>query len=469
MVGVDDGRRATCGRRADAGVDVDEPGPGHDGTVQPDAVPEILVGHVDVDAFFASVEQRDKPSLRGRPVVVGGVGPRGVVATASYEARAFGVHSAMPMAEARRRCPSAAILAGRFQAYRASSDEIMAVLRRLAEVVEPVSLDEAYIAIPAADVGGHVERVRCEIRAATQLSASVGVGRTKLVAKIASDDAKPDGVRLVIQDEQAYLDPLPIRRLPGLGPQTEARLHRLGISTVRQLRSLDLTELTGLLGQAHGGLLSRLARAQDDRPVLSEHEVKSVSVEETFDTDVSDPATVEATVSRMAAQVGARLRAGGVSGRTVTVKARYPDFTTLSRSATRPGPTDDGRTIARMAAALLSELDMSAGVRLLGVGCSGLTPWVQDDLFDPPNDDDTARPVAASGDDRDAARPRDRGGWTPGQDVTHDEHGPGWVWGSGAGLVTVRFETRHSAPGPVRTFRFDDPCLRASDPEPLDP
>lgn len=400
-------------------------------------------------------------------MVVGGVGPRGVVATASYEARAFGVHSAMPMAEARRRCPAAAILAGRFGAYRTSSDEVMAVLRRLADVVEPVSLDEAYVTIPAAGVGEHVERARREIRASTQLSASVGVGRTKLVAKIASDDAKPDGVRLVVEDEQAYLDPLHVRRLPGLGPQTEARLQRLGITTIRQLRSLDLTELTGLLGQAHGSLLFRLAHAQDDRSVLSEHEVKSVSVEETFEADLSDSAAVQATVARMSAQVGARLRAAGLSGRTVSVKARYPDFTTVSRSATRPGPTDDGRTITRMAAGLLDELDLTGGVRLLGVGCSGLTPWVQDDLFDPP---DEADPSAADARPNDDPRPvrRDRGRWAPGQDVAHDEHGRGWVWGSGAGIVTVRFESRHSAPGPVRTFPVDDPSLHATEPEPLD-
>lgn len=436
----------------------------------------MTVGHVDVDAFFAAVEQRDKPSLRGRPVVVGGVGPRGVVATASYEARAFGIGSAMSMNEARRRCPAAAVLAGRFDAYRASSEAVMEVLARYSDQVEQVSLDEAYLTLPEADCVGVVERMRSEIVAATGLSASVGIGTSKLVAKIASDDAKPDGVLHVSGDEQAYLDPLAVRRLPGVGPQSEARLRRLGIATVRQLRSLEPSELTGLLGDAHGTLLWRLAHGEDERRVQPHHEAKSVSVEETFDIDLADPVLVATVLSRMSEQVGTRLRAGGVSGRTVTVKARYPDFTTISRSVTRPGPTDDARTIARLAATLLGEIDLARGVRLLGVGCSGLTPWVQDDLFDSPGGEtdevggDPVETVESDAVGRVAepfpARSR-RAGWLPGQDVEHDTHGPGWVWGSGAGVVTVRFERRRTAPGPVRTFAVADPELHPAEAEPL--
>jgi DNA polymerase IV len=441
--------------------------PAQGGAGEPDGS-GTLVGHVDIDAFFAAVEQRDKPSLRSRPVIVGGVGPRGVVATASYEARHFGVFSAMPMGEARRRCPSAAILAGRFEAYRASSDAVMTVLGRHSPQVEQVSLDEAYLTLPATRPSGRVDSIREEIRSATGLSASVGVGTTKLVAKIASDDAKPDGVLIVPADAQAYLDALPVRRLPGLGPQTEARLRRLGIATVRQLRDLERNELTGLLGEAHGTLLWRLSHGHDERRVQTQHETKSVSVEETFDTDLADPVLVSRVLMRMSEQVAARLRAGGVSGRTVSLKARYPDFTTVSRSVTRAGPTDDARTIARLASTLMGELDLARGVRLLGVGCSGLTSWVQDDLFDEPRGD-SAIPGPTATDDEQPTWSRRRPGWLPGQDVEHDEHGRGWVWGSGAGVVTVRFESRRTDPGPVKTFSVTDPALRPTHPEPLVP
>lgn len=437
---------------------------------RPAGTTRALIGHLDVDAFFAAVEQRDKPSLRGRPVVVGGVGPRGVVATASYEARRFGIHSAMPMAEARRRCPAAAVLAGRFEAYRASSDAVMDVLRAASPAVEQVSLDEAYLELPVGDPQGRVATMRRDIRVTTGLAASVGVGWSKLVAKIASDEAKPDGARLVLDGEQAFLDPLPARRLPGLGPQTQARLARLGITTVGQLRGLALSELTALLGDAHGTQLWQLAQGVDPRTVTPVHETKSVSVEETFDADLVDPVLVETVLTRLAGQVAARLEAAGVSGRTVTIKARHPDFTTVSRSATRAGPTDDARTIARMARTLLSEIDLPRGLRLLGVGCSGLTAWVQDDLFDadeqPPDD----APAGAGPRGAAAARPSETAGhghWLPGQDVEHDDHGPGWVWGSGAGRVTVRFETRLSPPGPVRTFPVDEPGLRGRAPEPV--
>lgn len=441
-----------------------------------------LVGHVDVDAFFAAVEQRDKPSLRGRPVVVGGTGPRGVVATASYEARAFGIHSAMPMSEARRRCPSAAVLAGRFEAYRDSSAAVMSVLAAHSGTVEPVSLDEAFLVIPpGSDPSQLITSVRDEIVAATGLTASVGVGESKLVAKIASDDAKPDGWLVVPADDvQAFLDPLPVRRLPGVGPASQSRLARLGISTVRQLRTMDLAGLTGLLGDAHGSTVWHLAHGRDDRPVIAEQETKSISVEETFDVDLTDPVLVATVVARMAGQVTRRMRGSGLSGRTVTLKARYPDFTTVTRSATRSGPTDDARTVARLAQTLVSEIDLSRGVRLLGVGCSGLTTWVQDDLFVDADATDAPGGLADSDDGGSATsttpgtrQPPTGGGsaqprWRPGQDVEHVDRGRGWVWGSGVGVVTVRFEQRHTPPGPVRSFAVDDPALRPVPPEPLD-
>ena len=441
-----------------------------------------LVGHVDVDAFFAAVEQRDKPSLRGRPVIVGGTGPRGVVATASYEARRFGIHSAMPMSEARRRCPGAAVLAGRFEAYRESSEAVMAQLHQVADVVEQVSLDEAYVALAPridADPADTATHARRAIHEATALTASVGVGPSKLVAKIASDAAKPDGLLVVPASQvQDFLDPLPVRRLPGVGPASQARLLRLGVGTVAQLRTLDRADVVSLLGEAHGVTMWNLAHGVDERQVVPEHATKSVSVEETFETDLTDPALMQAVVARMATQVAIRLRDAGVSGRTVTLKARYPDFTTLSRSVTRAGPTDDARTLVRAATGLLSEVDAQRGVRLLGVGCSGLTSWVQDDLFDEDDDGDDTGGLATpadvarspgvsrtSGDT--ASTPTTRPRWRPGQDVEHAEHGRGWVWGSGAGVVTVRFEQRDSPPGPVRTFETDDPALAACDPLPL--
>jgi DNA polymerase IV len=428
----------------------------------PRSEPSVL--HVDLDAFFAAVEQRDKPSLRGRPVVVGGLGPRGVVSTASYEARRFGVRSAMSMAEARSRCPHAAFLAGRYHAYRAVSEVVMAALRQLSPVVEPISLDEAFVDLAAGDVapkGLTVARVtaiagslRVRIRAETQVSASVGAATSKLLAKIASEQAKPDGL-VVVQPgtEMSVLRPLPIRALWGVGPATAERLTRLGVRTVGDLDRITESELVDLLGEAHGRSLHRLGRALDDRPVSSERESKSVSVEDTFDRDLTDPALLSALVERLAGRVTSRLVESGASGRTVTLKVRLHDFTTLTRSATLPAPTDDVRVVSRLASQLFAEIDTSAGIRLLGVGVSGLADWVQEDLFS--SADPSPTPAAAELDEQ-VHIPRH---WVPGMDVVHADHGPGWVWGSGLGRVTVRFETADTGPGPVHTFAEDDPDL----------
>ena len=419
---------------------------------------------MDLDAFFAAVEQRDKPSLRGRPVVVGGLGPRGVVSTASYEARRFGVRSAMSMAEARSRCPHAAFLAGRYHAYRAVSEVVMAALRELSPVVEPISLDEAFVDLAAGGVapkGLTVARVtaiagslRVRIRAETQVSASVGAATSKLLAKIASEQAKPDGL-VVVQPgtEMSVLRPLPIRALWGVGPATAERLTRLGVRTVGDLNRITESELVDLLGEAHGRSLHRLGRALDDRPVSSERESKSVSVEDTFDRDLTDPALLSALIERLAGRVTSRLVESGASGRTVTLKVRLHDFTTLTRSATLPAPTDDVRVVSRLASQLFAEIDTSAGIRLLGVGVSGLADWVQEDLFTPA--DPSPTPAAAVLDEQ-VHIPRH---WVPGMDVVHADHGPGWVWGSGLGRVTVRFETADTGPGPVHTFADDDPDL----------
>lgn len=419
--------------------------------------------HLDLDAFFASVEQRDKPSLRGRPVIVGGIGPRGVVATASYEARRHGVRSAMRTAEARARCPHAAFLGGRFDAYREASRIVMERLRSESELIEPLSLDEAFVDLTAGegfdpdDVEAVVGRIRADITELTGgLTASVGVASSKLMAKIASEINKPDGVFVIAPGTEAdVLGPMQVTVIPGVGPATAERLRRVGILTIDELRLQSQDELVRLLGQSSGRSLHRLARAQDDRPVVPSREAKSVSVEDTFEQDISDRLQLETIIERMARTVSGRLRKSGLSGRTVTLKMRHHDFETHTRSSTLPHPTDHARILAETARGLLAGEDISNGLRLLGVGVSGLADWVQDDLFAEEADHDEA-------DDQTEAQPDLRPTrWYPGMDVHHDGHGDGWVWGSGLGRVTVRFETRWTLPGPVHTFRVDDPALGA--------
>jgi DNA polymerase IV len=438
-------------------------------------VPRTVL-HLDLDAFYAAVEQRDKPSLRGKPVIVGGTGWRGVVATASYEARAFGVGSAMPTGEARRRCPNAAYLAPRSAAYRTASAQVMALLAELSPLVEPLSLDEAYVDLtattPDLDPEGAAalaEAFRARVAERTGLTASVGVGTSKLVAKIGSDLHKPDGLTVVAPgQEAAVLAPLPVRALPGVGAVTGQRLAGLGVVTVGDLAATDERELLSVLGRANGTALHAYARGIDPRPVVPEREAKSVSAEETFPTDVTDRRLLADQVRRLADRVADRLAVAGVSGRTVTIKVRRYDFSTLGRSATLPQPTSTARDVTSTALALLAGVDVSDGVRLLGVGVSGLTEHVQQDLLaqlEPtaPEAEDAA-PAAAAEEPPAEAAPPAGAGWRPGQDVEHLEHGPGWVQGSGAGRVTVRFEGPHTAVGRVRTFAVDDPALSPADP-----
>jgi DNA polymerase-4 len=440
---------------------------GDDGPVR--NVASIL--HLDLDAFFAAVEQRDKPSLRGKPVIVGGVGQRGVVATASYEARRFGVRSAMSTAEARSRCPHAAFLVGRFDAYRASSRQVMKALRARSPLVEPLSLDEACVDLAAApgelDLSpAGLDRIAAELKAEVHdvtggLTASVGIGTSKLIAKIASELDKPDGAVVIPPgSELDLLAPLQVTVIPGVGPATAGRLRLVGVNTVEELRHISVDELVRIVGQAHGSSLYALARADDDRPVVSERGTKSVSVEDTFEVDLVDPVLLAAIIDRHARNVCERLTKAKLSGRTITIKVRLHDFTTLTRSATIAGPTDRPAIVSRLARSLLAELDTSGGVRLLGVGVSGLADWIQDDLFTD-EEDALEQPLAMPDGDPDAlhSRPRHGRGWMPGVDVEHPEFGPGWVWGSGLGRVTLRFETAETGPGPVRTLSADDPDL----------
>jgi DNA polymerase IV len=345
---------------------------------------ELTILHVDLDAFYASVEQLADPTLRGRPVIVGGLGPRGVVAAASYEARRFGVHSAIPMARARRACPDGVFLAPRFDAYTDASRQVMAILRDVTPLVEPIALDEAFLDVTGArrlhgSAPAIGAAVRERVRADTGLVASVGVASTKLLAKLASDSAKPDGM-LVIEpgQELGFLHPLPVGRLWGVGPATRARLERFGVTTVGDLAALPEDTLVRALGPAAGAHLHALAWNRDDRRVEPDQEVKSIGHEETFPVDVRDRGRLERELLRMSDRVAARLRASDKVGRTVVLKARYGDFRTVTRSRTIAPATDLAPDIARVATALLGALDVGDGLRLLGVSVQQLETAADD-------------------------------------------------------------------------------------------
>lgn len=433
--------------------------------------------HLDLDAFFAAVEQRDKPSLRGKPVIVGGLGHRGVVSTASYEARRFGVGSAMPMHEARRLCPHAAFLTGRFGAYREASGIVMGLLRRLSPLVEPLSLDEAFVdlavdgrSLASGDLAAVATTLREDVEAQTSgLTASVGLGSSKFMAKVASELAKPNGLRLIEPGtEEATIRPLPARAIPGVGPATMERLGRLGVKTVADVQALSERELVRELGKASGEGLHRLAFARDDRAVQAERETKSISVEDTFEHDVRDRTQLAALIERDAVTLSERLAKARLFARTITVKVRLPDFTTFTRSQTLDGSTDRPEVIARQARSLVFGLDLSEGVRLLGVGVASFTEVAQEALFEPDAVGVVVEETSAAAQAPATAGVRDRRlGYAPGADVVHETMGPGWVWGSGLGRVTVRFETADTGPGPVRTLALDDPALRPAD-EPTD-
>jgi DNA polymerase IV len=348
--------------------------------------------HVDMDAFFASVEQLDDPSLRGRPVLVGHDGPRGVVAAASYEARVFGCHSAQPMAIAKRLCPHAAIVPGHFSRYREESDKVFRVFHEFTPLVEPLSIDEAFL-----DVTGSVrllgppEKIASDLKARvtaqTRLTASVGVAPNKFLAKLASDLHKPDGLTVVPpQDVDALLAPMPVGRIYGIGPKTAARLEGLGIRTIGDLRKVDPEVLERRIG-TDAGHYRRLAFGLDDRPVVPDHDAKSIGQEETFGTDLPDPADVREVMLEQAEQVAARLRRHGLRSVTVTVKIRFGDFQTITRRTTLPQATDSTSEIWEAARLLFDQWAQThyRPVRLIGVSAGGLCrPDGQLDLFADP-------------------------------------------------------------------------------------
>ncbi len=340
------------------------------------SAPSIL--HLDLDAFYASVEQRERPELRGKPVVVGGAGDRGVVAAASYEAREFGIHSAMPSVQARRRCPEAEFVAPRIEFYSEVSREVMAILRSATPLVEPLSLDEAFLDVSGSarllGTGPEIaEMLRARIASELRLHASVGVATTKMLAKVASDLAKPNGM-LVIEPgtELEFLHPLDVRRLWGVGPATHGKLERIGVGTVGELAAIPEAVLIAKLGESVGRHLHALAWNQDPRPVEPHRETKSIGHEETFAADRTDRRQLEQDVLRMADLVAARLRAHDKVARTVQLKVRYSDFATITRAHTFPAPTDLAADLARSALTLLEAIEIGAGIRLLGVSGMGV-------------------------------------------------------------------------------------------------
>ena len=339
--------------------------------------------HVDMDAFYASVEQRDDPALRGRPVVVGGRSGRGVVAAASYEARPFGIHSAMPMAWARRRCPNLVVVAPRFEVYRAVSADVRAVFERYTDLVEPTSLDEAYLDVTEPLEGPAsgtllAQRIRAEIREATGLAASAGVSFGKFLAKTASGLAKPDGLRVITpEDAPGVIASLAVEDFHGVGPATARRLRALGIATGADLQQWAEDDLRARLGKT-GGWLARVARCEDDRPVRPHRVRKSVGVERTFFQDERGAAALEARLGPIAEELARRLARHGVAGKTVTLKLKSAAFEITSRSATFPAPVAAEADLLAVGVALLHRpAPPDVPVRLIGLTVSGLVPAEQ--------------------------------------------------------------------------------------------
>jgi len=333
-----------------------------------------------MDAFFASIVQRDEPAMRGRPVLVGHGGPRGVVAAASYEARRFGCRSAMPMTQARRRCPDAAIVPVPGEAVRAASRALFDLLGRFSPLVEPLSVDEAFVDLTGTErlLGPPptvAQRIKDAIRDELQLTGSVGVAPNKFLAKLASDLDKPDGLTVADFDDPAgWLADMPIGRMWGIGPRAEARLRQRGVTTFGDLQRLDNDWLNAFFG-SDARRIARLARGVDERPVVPDHQAKSIGHEQTFGEDIADPEEVKRVLFDHVEQVGWRLRRRALSANRVTVKIRYGDFETITRSATLNQPTDATRTLWQTACSLFNAwADRSfRPVRLIGMSAAGLT------------------------------------------------------------------------------------------------
>jgi len=444
--------------------------------------------HIDMDAFYASVEQLTRPTLRGRPVLVAGVSGRGVVAGASYEARKFGARSAMPTQRAARLVGYSAVLVSpRRSVYVAASQRVFELIATKVDVVEQLSIDEAFME-PAELVGAGPDEVRAWaddlrrlIREETGLPSSIGAGAGKQFAKIGSGQAKPDGTWVIPQDRQlAMLHPLDVGELWGVGPVTQQKLSQIGIETIGDLAAMSEKEVTISLGGTIGPMLWQLARGIDDRPVAPRAEAKQISAEYTYPRDLTTRAEVDAAINRAVDAAHRRLLVDGRGSRTISVKLKMADFHTESRSTTLSYATDDIETLRAVAFRLVRYPDSVGPIRLVGVGFSGLAEARQDVLFPELDrqiittnravDDDfetgvsdhagqpTVTEVVASAEDRGPD------GWRATQDVEHPEYGHGWIQGTGHGIVSVRFETRATGPGKTRTFTVDDPDLTPADP-----
>lgn len=428
--------------------------------------------HLDMDAFFASVEQLTRPTLRGRPVLVGGLGGRGVVAGASYEARVFGARSAMPMHQARRMVGAGAVvLPPRGVVYGAASRRVFETIRTVVPVLEQLSFDEAFgepteiVGCTAAEVENFCQALRAKVFAETGLVSSVGAGSGKQVAKIASGLAKPDGVRVIGRaEERGLLAGLPVRALWGIGPVAEDKLRRLGIETIGALAELTDNEVADVLGGTVGPALHRLARGIDDRPVAERADAKQISAESTFAEDLRTLDQLRDAAASIGEQAHRRLVKDGRGARTVTVKLKRSDMSTLTRSATLPSASTDAAQLISTARRLLLDPIEIGPIRLVGVGFSGLSDVQQESLFPDLDQGVEEDPVAGTGGPAPAPVVPGPAPWRIGDDVRHPDHGHGWVQGAGHGVMTVRFETRASGPGLARTLPADLPEITRANP-----
>jgi len=357
-------------------------------------MPPRTILHIDMDAFFASVEQRDHPELRGKPVLVGGDGPRGVVAAASYEARKYGCHSAMPSSIAKRLCPNAIFVKGSHGVYSKVSKQVFEILERFSPAIQPISVDEAFLDVTGSthlfgsptDIAIEIRRL---VKAELNLTCSVGIAPNKFLAKLASDMNKPDGYTVITKDTIAQiLDPLPVEVLIGVGPSAKSKLDRLGVRTVAQLKALPIDTLRALLGD-FGAKLHQLARGIDDRRVRIDRGAKSISHEHTFEIDLDNLEELHALLARQSQDVAARLRKHNRFAKTISIKVRFGDFETITRSSTLEHQTDETKQIHEAAKALFDHWARTfRPVRLLGVGLSQLTESPADaGLFDAQSND----------------------------------------------------------------------------------
>ena len=423
--------------------------------------------HIDMDAFFASCEQLTRPTLMGRPVLVGGMSGRGVVAGASYEARKYGAHSAMPMYRAQQLIgPKAVVVSPRFEVYRLASQRVFKFIESRVDLVEQLSIDEAYME-PAELIGATAEEVeawahelRAAIRDIVELPASIGAGSGKQFAKIGSGQAKPDGAYVIpVQKQEAMLHPLDVDELWGVGPVTATKLHSIGVKTIGDLAALSQREVEITLGSTIGPALWMMARGVDDRPVAPRAESKQVSAEHTYPEDLTTKETVDAALERALSGAHNRLLKDGRGARTVTVKMRMADFHSETRSLTLAYATDDIATLRKAMQSLARYPAELGPIRLVGVGFSGLELERQDVLF--PELDQAVISTETTFEEEPTPRKRT---WYATQDVFHPDYGHGWIQGTGHGFVSVRFETRATGPGPFKSFDADDEQLQPADP-----